>query len=139
MITGDASALRSGCAAPGQGPDRASGPDHRGELVRGMGAPGVRRWRVEVGRLPGALRRDACPRLLGPTALQSGSYNKLVVGAALQGGRPEHLAKRGMHHVSAGVRLAGAQPPLAIDGRQDTHPSHQLAAGRSGPGARSGP
>ena len=38
-----------------------------------------------------------------------------VVGAALQRGRAEHLAQRGVHHVGAGVRLPGRPPPFRID------------------------
>jgi hypothetical protein len=49
-------------------------------------------------------------------------YPGLLYEAALQGGRTEHLAQRRVHHVGAGVGLAGPQPPLTVHRGQHVAP-----------------
>ena len=62
-----------------------------------------------------------------------------VVGTGLQRVRAEHLAQRGVHDVRAGVRLAGADPPLGVDPACTCGAGVELALERPGPGARPGP
>ena len=90
----------------------------RADLPRG-GQRHVVRGHVEVGPdgLVGGLLDVGADLLAQPA--RPGEVEPqvagLVVRAALQRGRAEHLPQRRVHHVGARVGLAGAEPPLAVD------------------------
>ena len=70
---------------------------------------------------------DSPPDLLAEPALPGEVEPEvagLVVRAALQRGRAEHLPQRGVHDVRTRVRLAGAEPPLAVHRGQHVVPAH---------------
>ena len=60
--------------------------------------------------LAAGLRRQA----LAPGEVEP-QVARLVVGTGLERGRAEHLAQRRVHHVGAGVRLAGRDAPVGVD------------------------